>query len=227
MDGAGGNELPWASVFDSGANMRALTAIQAEGLRAASKLVDRFIVAASDSLNTRAGTHVAGSTLSADQRADLWGATDIEPLLKSWWAMVGHLGRAVAPAAEPGPDTPVGSPSLEFAEGRASGRLDLEVAPAGAAVAGIWLSNNDIRDLGEVSLWVGALQCDTGATLDPQDIWLAPSVVAMPGRSGRAVDLRVNPGPDTRPGLYRGNLFTVGHPGLWLPIALTVRDGVA
>ena len=41
------NDLPWASVFDSAANMRALSAIQADGFRAASELVDRFESAAS------------------------------------------------------------------------------------------------------------------------------------------------------------------------------------
>ena len=84
MDGNVGNELPWASVFDSTANMRALTAIQAEGLRAASKLVDRFIVAAADTVNTRGATGRSASALSSDERADLWGATDLEPLVKDW-----------------------------------------------------------------------------------------------------------------------------------------------
>ena len=37
------NDLPWASVFDSAANMRALSAVQADGFRAASELVDRFV----------------------------------------------------------------------------------------------------------------------------------------------------------------------------------------
>ena len=36
------DDLPWASVFDPAANARALSAIQAEGFRAASRIVDRF-----------------------------------------------------------------------------------------------------------------------------------------------------------------------------------------
>ncbi len=103
MGGDIGNELPWASVFDSAANMRALTAIQAEGFRAASRIVDRFIVAAADSVHTRAGTDTSRSRLSPDERADLWGATDIEPLLKSWWSMVNQLGRGFVPPPAPEP----------------------------------------------------------------------------------------------------------------------------
>ena len=37
------DDLPWASVFDPAANARALSAIQAEGFRAASRIVDRFV----------------------------------------------------------------------------------------------------------------------------------------------------------------------------------------
>lgn len=37
------DDLPWASVFDPAANARALSAIQAEGFRAASRIVNRFV----------------------------------------------------------------------------------------------------------------------------------------------------------------------------------------
>ena len=47
MDGGGQNgqrhDVPWASVFDPAANLRALTTIQAEGFRAASEIVDRVV----------------------------------------------------------------------------------------------------------------------------------------------------------------------------------------
>ena len=42
LDGGGIDDLPWATVFDPAANARALGAIQAEGFRAASRIVDRF-----------------------------------------------------------------------------------------------------------------------------------------------------------------------------------------
>ena len=39
-------DLPWTAVFDPVANARALSAIQAEGFRAATRLVDRFVTIA-------------------------------------------------------------------------------------------------------------------------------------------------------------------------------------
>lgn len=226
MDGGVGNELPWASVFDTTANVRALTAIQAEGFRAASKLVDRFILAASDSLNTVGGTVGERSVLSDDQRADLWGATDIEPLVKSWWAMVNQLGRDLAPTrADPRSTAEV--PTLEFADASAIGRLDVAASAGGRAIAGIWLSNRSNLDVGDVRLRVSALQSDTGCILSSDGIALAPEVVAMPARSGRGIDLSIEVGEGAAPGLYRGNLLTEGHPELWLPIAVTVEDPAA
>ncbi|MGU3502926.1 hypothetical protein [Mycobacterium sp. C31M] len=217
MDNNVGNEVPWASVFDSTANMRALTAIQAEGLRAASKLVDRFIAAASDSVNTLGGTMGSRSALSPDQRADLWGATDIEPLLKSWFAMVNQLGRGGTPTAgTPGP------PTLEFGDDTAAGRLDVEVLVGAVTTTEIWVSNRDAGDVGTVRLRVSALESDAGEVCNPGDVALLPDTVEMPGRSSRAVDLRIR--AECAPGVYRGSLFTVGRPELWLPITLTVRE---
>ena len=44
-------DLPWASVFDPAANARALSAIQAEGFRAASEILDRFVGMATNGSN--------------------------------------------------------------------------------------------------------------------------------------------------------------------------------
>lgn len=223
MDGSVGNELPWASVFDSTANMRALTAIQAEGFRAASKLVDRFIVAAADGLNAPGGTARARTERSDDRRADLWGATDVEPLLKSWWAMVGQLSRGFVPSGAESDLGADGAPTLEFADSTASGRLAVETTPGSTVTAAIWLNNLGTHDHGDIRLRVGELQSDRGHILASHEVSLNPAAVPMPGRSGRGIDLRIGLGDDVLPGLYRGNLLTEGHPDLWLPIAITVR----
>src|ERR1700747_1229259 len=100
-DGDGNiNELPWASVFDPAANARALSAIQAEGFRAASELVDRFVRVATSGLNTMSPASAAPQINGV--RHDLFGAPDIEPLIRSWWSMVGQLllgGAARTPAS--------------------------------------------------------------------------------------------------------------------------------
>src|ERR1700722_15736674 len=90
------SDLPWSSVFDSSANMRALSAIQADGFRAASELVDRFVRVAAAGLNRS-----EPSAPPADgEPADLYGATGLEPFVTSWWAMVDQLLRISSPRRE-------------------------------------------------------------------------------------------------------------------------------
>ena len=223
MENGTGNGLPWASVFDSAANMRALTAIQAEGLRAASKLVDRFITAASDSVNTFGGVAGSRSALSEDQRADLWGATDLEPLLASWWKLVDQFGRGFASSANREPQgTGDGPPVLDITAGSATGRIAFDSARGDTATAEIWLDNRGVDDAGEIRLRIGTLESDGGSVIPAVDVDLRPAAVAMPAHSGRGVLLQIH--VRVPPGVYRGVLFTQGHPDLWLPIELAVSD---
>lgn len=221
MENGTGNGLPWASVFDSAANMRALTAIQAEGLRAASTLVDRFITAASDSVNTFGGAVGSRSALSEDQRADLWGATDIEPLLASWWKMVDQFGRGFAAGNREPQATCDVPPTLDITAGSPTGRIAIGVTAGESATAEIWLENRGVEDAGEVRLRIGTLESAAGSVFPVADIELLPATVAMPPRSGRGIVLRIRAGAPV--GVYRGILFTHGHPDLWLPIELTVQ----
>ena len=117
MDSAASNGPPWASMFDSVANMRALTAIQAEGFRAASKLVDRFVEVAATGRDAP-GAGPAAPPLTEEQRANLWGATDVEPLISSWWSMVNQLvfGYPAAVSSTPAAaGAPVGPAALDLA----------------------------------------------------------------------------------------------------------------
>ncbi|MEH3132211.1 MAG: hypothetical protein PGN27_19855 [Mycolicibacterium neoaurum] len=222
MENGTGKGLPWASVFDSAANMRALTAIQAEGLRAASKLVDRFITAASDSVNTFGGAAGSRSALSEDQRADLWGATDIEPLLASWWKLVDQFGRGFAAGNREPRGTDDGQPVLDITARSATGRIAMDSARGDTATAEIWLDNRGADDAGEIRLRIGTLESDGGTVVSAADVDLRPATVAMPARAGRGVVLQIH--ARVPAGVYRGILFTQGHPDLWLPIELAVSD---
>ena len=117
------NDLPWASVFDPAANARALSAIQAEGFRAASEIVDRFARIATTGLNGKDRSTTSAAPLTNDQRADLFGATDIDPLLRSWWVMIGQfLLGLCSPRSRSGFG---GRGQPRFSNGEAEGRLDL------------------------------------------------------------------------------------------------------
>jgi len=224
-DGRNG-EMPWASVFDPAANARALTAIQAEGFRAASQIVDRFVRIASNGINGDGGQSASpGAELRDDHRADLFGATDVEPLIRSWWSVLGQLFVRSAPPRVPTQDSP-GPSTLEFSNAEARGELTLEAEAerAGAVTTEVWLHNAEANDLGEVRLRCSDLLSADGAVMSSAAIAFDPAVVPMPGRSSRGIDVKVKVAHNVQPGLYRGTLLVEGHPRLWLPVALTVHS---
>lgn len=223
MDGGNGDgrkdELPWASVFDSGANMRALSAIQAEGFRAARELVDRVVRTAATGLNGSAGPASAAS-LTGQQRADLFGATDVEPLIRSWWSTVGQL---LVGSSTYVPDTTPAAPAFDLAMAQSTGRLDLEAQVAGVTAAELWLHNMSAKDLGHVHLRCSDLLADDGSVVESGAVTFDPAPVLMPARSSRGIDAKVKTSPAALPGLYRGTLLVEGHPELWLSVVLTIR----
>jgi len=213
--GTGGNhhgagaELPWASVFDARANIRALSAVQAVGVRAAGALVDRFLTAAGAGFG--AGPQPA-PPLSAGRRADLFGATDLEPLIRSWWTLLGQFLLGGEPRGAPG-----GGPRIDLATAHCAGTVTID----GSAPAQLWLHNSGGTDIGPVALHCSPLQAADGSVL--------PAPVAVPGRpvvpagARRLVEVELDAAAVTAPpGVYRGVLQIEGHPEVWLPVARTV-----
>jgi hypothetical protein len=214
-------ELPWASVFDAAANVRALSAIQAEGFKAASTLVDRFIRAATSGLGGDRPTTVA--PLSNQQRADLFGATDLEPLIRSWWAMAGQLLYGAAPhISNPAPPPRQDRAALDVATGDMTGQVTLQAAAHGPATAEVWLHNSGADDIGHVGLRCSDLLAAGGAVVPAAAVMMSPAQAALPARSSRGVAVSVELTADTAPGRYRGTLLVDGYPDLWLPVVLTV-----
>ena len=215
------NDVPWASVFDSGANMRALSAIQADGFRAASQLVDRFIRMASTGLTGSDRSTPSSPPLTDEQGGDRYGATGLEPLVTSWWAMVDQFLRTSAPrdeqTAAPVPAT------LDFSTAQAKGRLCLEAVAPGAATAEVWLHNAGSIDMGKVRLRCSDLLAHDGTVIAAHMVRFEPDIVAMPARSSRGVTVEADVGDDVAPGSYRGTLLADGHPDIWLPVELAVK----
>jgi hypothetical protein len=223
VDRAGENgrngAVPWASVFDPAANVRALTAIQHEGFRAASDLVDRFIRIAAAGI-APPDSQTTTEQPQEDARAAMFGAIDMEPVIRSWWSMMGQFtGAPAAGGTDHGHDA-----TLDFAQVVADGQLRLETEPSGSATAEIWLLNHGRDDRGDVVLRCGELLSDRGAVIDSSAVIIEPSVLPMPGRSSRGVDVSVAVGAEVVPGVYRGTVVAQGFPDLWLPIAVTVRS---
>lgn len=225
-------DLPWASVFDPAANARALSAIQAEGFRAASRIVDRFVRAVGPDGDGQAATTPSGagvpngnaavdpSGAAGANSAALAGMQQFERLTRAWWSMVGQfLLRSMPVPARAGGDA-VG---FDMNNPDSTGTLNLEVTVGGSAGTEVWLHNRGPDDLADVGLRCSDLLSHQGNVICADAVLIDTAVVPMPRRSSRGVAITINVAPQVRPGIYRGTLLASGHPDLWLPVALTVR----
>lgn len=220
------DDLPWATVFDPAANARALSAIQAEGFRAASRIVDRFVRAVGQD-GTGQVAEMPSVTGSTDGKAAAEvngtgpaGMPEFERLTRAWWSMVGQfLLRSMPMAAQAGGD----AVSLDVNDSNSNGALTLQATVAGSAGTEVWLHNRGPEDRADVRLRCSDLLSHNGDVIPADAVLIETAVVPMPRRSSRGVAVTINVAPDVRPGIYRGNLLGSGRPDLWLPVVLTVR----
>lgn len=219
------DDLPWASVFDPAANARALSAIQAEGFRAASRIVDRFVRAVGSDGNGQKTAPLPDNAVTNGHAAvDPGGAADVqefERLTRAWWSTVGQLLLRSMPAAVQDGDRPV---SLDPNSADSKGAVKLEAAVGGSASTEVWLHNRGPDDRADVRLRCGDLLSHEGDVIGADAVLIETAVVPMPRRSSRGVVITVDVAADVRPGVYRGTLVASGHPDLWLPVVLTVRS---
>ncbi len=212
------DDLPWSSVFDSAANMRALSAIQADGLRAATELVDRFVRMAAAGLSAN-GPSAPSAELDP---ADVYGATGLEPFVTSWWAMVDQFLRLSSPP-RPGETSGRETATLDLAAAQATGRLHLHTPAPGAATGEVWLHNGGPVDMGKVALRCSELMSHDGSVIAARRIRFEPDMVPMPARSSRGVTVEIDIDEHVAPGSYRGILVADGHSDVWLPVEVVVQ----
>jgi hypothetical protein len=211
------DDLPWASVFDPAANARALSAIQAEGFRAASQIVDRFIRIATPEPGADGGGAPSGQLFTSAAASNV--VSDLETLTRSWWSTVGRMLLQSAPNAGAAND---GATTLDLANAESTGQIDLVADVGGSVSTEVWLHNRSADDLGEIALRCSDLLSSDGHLFQTESITLEPAVVPMPARSSRGIAMNVRVAEYVRPGVYRGTLLVEGHPKLWLPVGLIV-----
>jgi hypothetical protein len=209
------DDLPWASVFDPAANARALSAIQAEGFRAASRIVNRFVRAVEPKVE--APESVAGT---GESSAPADGIQEFERLTRAWWSMAGQFLLRSLPVTAKTNSEPV---SLDVGGSGAPRGVNFDVAVGESASSEIWLHNRGSDDRGNVRLHASDLLSHDGSVIAAAAIGIDTEVVPMPARSSRGVVVTVSVAPEVRPGVYRGTLLASGNPDLWLPVMLTVR----
>jgi hypothetical protein len=219
------DDLPWASVFDPAANARALSAIQAEGFRAASRIVDRFVQAVGSNTNgeataTPADTAAANGNAAVNANDAVDGMQEFERLTRAWWSMVGQfLLRSMPVPAKTGSELV----SLDVSNPDSKRAVNLDAGVGGSASVEVWLHNRGPDDRGDVQLHCSDLLSHDGNVIRADAVRMDATVVPMSPRSSRGVVIMIDVAPEARPGVYRGTLLASGHPDLWLPVVLTVR----
>jgi hypothetical protein len=212
------SDLPWASVFDPAANARALSAIQAEGFRAASRIVDRFVRAVGSDVKESNGQAANGAVNATDDSQA--GIPEWERLTRAWWSMAGQFLLGSMPfAVQQGS----GAVALDVNNPDAKGALNLEAPVGGSASAEVWLHNRGPDDRADVRLRCSDLLSHDGDVIHAREVIIDTAVVPMARRSSRGITIRIDVAPQTRPGIYRGTVLASGHPDLWLPVQLIVR----
>jgi hypothetical protein len=204
-DASGANEGRRSSTpFDPVAGMRAMAEIQAEGLRAASELLERVLQPAHN------GTPTPARPLERDYSA----------LVDAWVELLQRFAAGLARPADPGPvripiDAAGAWPPLRLALERPE-----EVA---SATAEIWLHNGTAAAVGPLALRCGSLTTPNGTALDGVRVRFDPPEVALlPPRSSRGVVVSLDWTEPPRPGFYRGTIQAEGAPNLWLPVEVAV-----
>jgi hypothetical protein len=190
------------SRFDPVAGMRAIADIQAEGLRAASSLLERILRSEPDGHGSQSQSPAGDYTSLVDAWTDL-------------------LRRTVAGLAHPGQPGAVTVPVDSSGVGPP---LRLVLREADPAVVEVWLHNGTSSDVGPLVLRCGELSDSDGTVLDGAEVSFEPRDVALlPARSSRAVVMSLAAGGALLPGIYRGTIQAQGAPRLWLPLEVVVE----
>jgi hypothetical protein len=223
-DDGGIADVPWASVFDPDLNIKAVSAIQARGFRAASEVVERLIRAA-DSGTAAKPSNAPGTESDAERPRS---QPDVDRVLASWQNMVGQLAQSLRDSvAPPAAGTAAGHATFDLVTAAATGHIALEAAEPGTAATEVWLHNGGPTDLGKVRLRCSDLLAHDGALIDAAVVRFEPDTVPMPARSSRGVTVEIDVAADVAPGQYRGTLLADGHADVWLPVLLVVRSALS
>ena len=221
------NDYPWSSLFDPIANARALADVQAQGLRAASELVERLArsVDGAES-NPPQSQDAAEADGTGDGKSRMSEATR---LLDAWVELLRRsaeaFGRTVETRAAATDRTEV-----DLDAGSASGTLRIEIDETGAARNGpaeVWLHNLTHALIGPLTVHCSELRAPEAGVL-PARLTFEPSHLdELPARSNRgvavaiAIDENVAEQP-LQPGTYRGLVQVTGAPKVWLPVEVVV-----
>jgi hypothetical protein len=193
-DDGGATEIPWASVFDPAANISALAAIQAQGFRAATRVINQFV-------------HAGDDLAFAARRRDGTGSDAPAPV-SLWERLITRLG------ADDGA-------TVDVVAGTARGYVQLRGAK-GEATQEVWIHNGGAAEVEPLTLQCSDLLSHEGHVLPASAVTIEPNPVPLPGRCSRGVIIRVC-AVDVAVGCYRGTLIA-SRSDVWLPISVEISS---
>lgn len=188
-------------LWDPVAGMRAIADVQAEGLRAASELLERVL--------ERDRVTPAPSERSA--------SSEYTALIDAWAMLLERFAAGLAsPAGEATRTVPIDSGSVGPPV-----RIDYDAGES--AGAEIWLHNGSASPAGPLALCCGPLSAADGSEIDGTCVQFEPDqITRLPARSSRGVLVSLRPAGVLRPGVYRGTIQAVGAPALWVPLEVAI-----
>lgn len=178
--------------------------IQAEGLRAASALLERML-----------GSERAPN---GDQRES--PPDDYAALIDAWTELT---RRFIGALAENGP---MGGMTVSLQSDGVAQRVRLVHEPAQPDDTGtdVWLHNGTTSEVGPLVFRCSDLSDSEGSVMAGAEVRFdPPEMEPLPSRSSRAVSVSLVATGAPRPGTYRGTIQAQGAPGLWLPLEVVVK----
>ena len=187
---------------DPVAGLRAMADIQAEGLRAASELLDRVLD--------------RGSTVYPP--ADGNGDGEYTSVLDAWAEL---LERFAAGLAAPAAGAPA---QVRLGVDAVAAPLRIHWKDGEGSEAAFDLHNETRGRLGPLRLHCGVPMDPEGATLHRADVHFEPEEIEeLPAGASCRVTLALSAVGAPSPGTYRGTIQAAGAPSLWVPLEVSVE----
>jgi len=208
--------------FDPALGARILAEIQAEGLRAASALVDRLV-------HLVDGPHQSGPEGAPGAATDRGSASNpldmgaVKPWFDLWRDLVERTSETLQRLQGAGTG-PAGDGVQLGVDGSLvpAHPLIVAIGPNGSGRGEMWLHNGTAEDPGELIPRCGPLNGPNGSPLDCTVTIDPPQVDGLPSRSSRGFAITVSASRASAPGTYRGIVQVRGADAVWMPIEVVV-----
>lgn len=217
-------EEPWSSLLDPAANARAIGEVQAQGLRAAGELVERFARLVDGDPGQQKGTDDPSG-----EGADPPPGGDLGRLVEVWLDLLQRTADSFGRVSDRPRPGAAGTArvDVDVTDGSASGGVRMTADRLGTLVGEpveVWLHNSTNAPVGPIALHCGPLLSGEGSALGAVVTFHPEGVAELPPRSSRGIAMVIGPGAELAIGSYRSLVQATGAAAVWLPLEVVVRE---